>query len=152
MYKVMKVFRVPMGHRLSCHKGLCKNIHGHNLKIEVEVSCEELNENGMVIDFSDLKKMTNEIIDVWDHALFVNFSDEVLVEKGKPTIPVFNKDKVIILPSEPTAENLSEHLAYELIRKFKSKKLDYLKVESIAIWENDDSKATFIPPAGCLGT
>ena len=86
MYKVTKLFKVPIGHRLSCHKGLCKNIHGHNLKIEVEVSCEELNENGMVIDFSDLKAMTNEIIDEWDHALFINFMDQEIVKKGKVLI------------------------------------------------------------------
>lgn len=45
----------------------CGRIHGHNFKVEVEISGEV--KNGMVMDFFDLKKEVNEIIAKFDHAL-----------------------------------------------------------------------------------
>ena len=80
MYNVTRTFRIPVGHRLSCHQGLCKNIHGHNLKLQVSLKSESLNDNYMVIDFADLKEMVNKIIKKWDHCLILNESDVEYVE------------------------------------------------------------------------
>jgi len=70
MYKVEKRFTIPIGHRLSKHKGYCKNLHGHNFVVLIGVKSEKLNENDMVIDFSDLKNESNRILDNWDHSTF----------------------------------------------------------------------------------
>lgn len=145
MYRVRKIFRVPIGHRLSCHKGLCKNIHGHNLKIEVQVSSDKLNDNGMVIDFSDLKKSVEDILIHWDHALILNSNSDgslpiLLSEMSK-------SEKVICFDCEPTAENLSRIL-FDSIRNVLYR--DYglnsnIRLEYIGIWENDDSFAIYSP-------
>jgi 6-pyruvoyltetrahydropterin/6-carboxytetrahydropterin synthase len=76
MYKIEKRFTVPIGHRLSKHPGLCSSIHGHNLTILVGVKSPTLNTNDMVIDFSNLKDIVNEVIKVWDHCLLLNECDE----------------------------------------------------------------------------
>ena len=51
--RISKEFRWEMGHRLQLHKGLCKNLHGHSYKMEVELTGDVL-ENGMVLDYYDL--------------------------------------------------------------------------------------------------
>jgi len=46
----------------------CGRVHGHNFKVEVEIS-GSVKENGMVMDFFELKKVVNEIISKFDHRL-----------------------------------------------------------------------------------
>ena len=140
MYKVKKLFRVPIGHQLSKHKGLCKNCHGHNLKFEVQVSSENLNDNGMVIDFKDLKKIVKKIIlDPLDHCMIVNSDNTKLRDFLKE-----NGYKYIVFSCDPTAEVLSKHFYIVLQKTFKnSKKYKSLKVDFVRIWENDDSMAEY---------
>jgi len=46
----------------------CGKIHGHNFRVEVEI-LGEVKENGMVMDFFDLKKIVNEVVAKFDHTL-----------------------------------------------------------------------------------
>uniref|UniRef100_A0A7C2NFD8 6-carboxytetrahydropterin synthase QueD n=1 Tax=Archaeoglobus fulgidus TaxID=2234 RepID=A0A7C2NFD8_ARCFL len=46
----------------------CGKIHGHNFRVEVEIS-GKVGENGMVMDFFDLKKIVNEVVSKFDHTL-----------------------------------------------------------------------------------
>jgi 6-pyruvoyltetrahydropterin/6-carboxytetrahydropterin synthase len=134
MYIVSKQFTFAMGHRLSCHEGLCKNFHGHNYTVEVGVRSEALNENGMVIDFGDLKKIVNDYLEKLDHALMINETDKEMVDKMGGT---FN---VITVPYEPTAENMAADIYFELDQIISKNGvfLDY-----VTIWETDKSKATY---------
>ena len=59
MYHLAKEFKFAMGHRLSKHMGLCKNFHGHNYTVGVGVRSNQLNDNGMVMDFSHLKAVVS---------------------------------------------------------------------------------------------
>ena len=65
------------GHRIPCHKSQCKNLHGHRYAIEITLSGdiiknEHASENGMVMDFSDVKAIAKSaLVDVWDHAFLV---------------------------------------------------------------------------------
>jgi len=69
---ICKTFTFAAAHRLPYHKGLCNNLHGHNYKLEVEVSAAKLH-NGMVIDFADLKSIVKKaILQTHDH---VNLND-----------------------------------------------------------------------------
>jgi len=136
MYRVEKRFTLPIGHRLSKHKGLCSSIHGHNLIVLVGVKSKKLNENDMIIDFSDLKKIVKEILDVWDHTLLLNETDEeveTLAEKCKMRVITFNFD--------PTAEKLAETL-FSVLSLRLSKVHIYL--EYVTVYENEGSKATYI--------
>ena len=110
--KVAKEFRWEMGHRLPEHFGLCKNIHGHSYKMIVEFE-GEINEQGMVIDYYDVEKIINPIIEKLDHAFMVSRDDKVVLE----FLNKMNSKKVVI-DFESTAENICNYLLGE-IRKTK---------------------------------
>ncbi|MEA3514244.1 MAG: 6-carboxytetrahydropterin synthase QueD [Nanoarchaeota archaeon] len=65
--KISKEFVFDAAHKLLWHKGNCQNLHGHTYKLVVTVE-GQLNENGIVMDFGDLKKIVaNEVISKLDH-------------------------------------------------------------------------------------
>jgi len=138
MFTVTKSFKIPIGHRLSKlvdHK--CFSYHGHNIKIDVEIQREKLNNNDMVIDFYDLKKIVNEtIIDNWDHAMLLN-SKDIYVEFSK------NQRTYYFECGDPTSENMCFVLYNILFMKFKDFDKE-LRLKSITIWESDESKATYM--------
>ena len=103
MYEIEKRFTLPIGHRLSKHLGRCSSIHGHNFTVMVGVKSEILNDNYMVIDFSDLKKIIKEVLDRWDHTLLINKDDKDILELCQS-----KNMRVITLDYDPTAEKLSE--------------------------------------------
>lgn len=76
--RITKSFKFETGHALYGHDGLCKNIHGHSYKLFVTVMGSLITapnhpKSGMVMDFSDLKKIVNEtIVDAFDHATVLN--------------------------------------------------------------------------------
>ena len=63
MYKVIKAIEFCYGHRLLNYEGKCRHLHGHNAKAEIEISSEELDERGMVYDFSEIKQSVKKWID-----------------------------------------------------------------------------------------
>ena len=136
MYKISKEFSFSMGHRLSQHQGLCQNFHGHNYKIIVGLKSEVLNKDGMVMDFSDLKYIVNEKIIQYDHALMINIKDLPVAKKMQEVLPDM---KLIIVPYEPTAENMAKELYI-----FLSGKLPVpVNMDYVTVYETDTSKATF---------
>ena len=138
MYRISKEFTFAMGHRLSCHEGACKNFHGHNYKVEIGVKSEKLNENGMVIDFGHLKGIVGTFLDMMDHALMVNDTDNEFVEKLKEHFPFI---KVIETPFEPTAENMAKEIFENVGEKLKE--VWGIDIDYVVVWETDTSKATY---------
>lgn len=64
MYRIQKTFEVALAHELNLpYISKCKKLHGHNLSITVYCQAEELNENGMVIDFTLIKSCVHDAID-----------------------------------------------------------------------------------------
>jgi len=98
--KIAKEFRWEMGHRLTFHQGLCINLHGHSYKMLVEVD-GDLDKNGMIIDYFDLKKAVGPIIDELDHSFMVKETDTELLEFLKKM-----GSKHVIIKTDSTAENL----------------------------------------------
>jgi 6-pyruvoyltetrahydropterin/6-carboxytetrahydropterin synthase len=76
--RVTKYYDFEMAHALWNYDGLCKNIHGHSYKLHVTVIGVPIDDSsstkdGMVIDFSDLKRIVKtKIVDVFDHSFVVN--------------------------------------------------------------------------------
>lgn len=125
MYKATKILYFEAAHRIEGHKGGCQNLHGHSYKVEITLQAHRLDELGMVVDFSEIKRIANERIQRYDHSY--------LNEVG-------NFSKGI----NPTAENLA-HSLYHFI---KDSLMDYdkergLKVNSIKVWETKDSYAEY---------
>jgi 6-pyruvoyltetrahydropterin/6-carboxytetrahydropterin synthase len=72
---ICKVFGFEYAHFLPGHKGLCKNVHGHSGRLEIEISGPVGNHSGMVLDFGDLKQMVTEKVLVHlDHTFLNNFT------------------------------------------------------------------------------
>lgn len=68
---IAKEFTFDAAHRLLNYNGPCANLHGHTYKLQVILS-NSVQKNGMVIDFSDLKKIVMEkVISKLDHK-FIN--------------------------------------------------------------------------------
>ena len=103
MYKVIKEVRWEAAHRLLNYEGKCANIHGHSYRAIFTFGSNNLDENGMVIDFTILKKELQAWLDqYWDHALILNKLD--------PLIDVIRDNKVYIFDGNPTAENMARSL------------------------------------------
>ena len=106
--RITKEFRFEMAHALYGYDGPCKNVHGHSYQLNVTLIGEPIDDSsdvkfGMVMDFTDLKKIVNdEIIDQFDHALVVN--------KNSPHKELANHEqwagKIILADYQPSCENL----------------------------------------------
>ena len=106
--KIAKEFRWEMGHRLPEHFGQCKNFHGHSYKMLVEFG-GELNKDEMVIDYYDIEKIINPIIQKLDHAFMVNKNDKTVIE----FLEKMNSKKVVV-DFNSTAENICGYLLKEI--------------------------------------
>ena len=64
---ITKTFRFESAHHLPGHSGKCARPHGHSYRLEVTVG-GSLDDNGIVIDFSDLSAIVQHaVLDVFDH-------------------------------------------------------------------------------------
>lgn len=87
MLTITKIFEFDAAHYLPAYEGKCAKTHGHRWKIEVEVEGDIKDYGpcvGMIMDFSDLKKIVDEhIIDLFDHSLlnnhFLNPTAEMMI-------------------------------------------------------------------------
>ncbi|MBO5810443.1 MAG: 6-carboxytetrahydropterin synthase [Bacteroidales bacterium] len=64
MFYVKKRLEISGAHQLSLgYQSKCENLHGHNWIIEIYCKSETLNLDGMVIDFSEIKKLIHDALD-----------------------------------------------------------------------------------------
>ena len=118
--KIGKVIQWDMGHRVLNHRSVCKGLHGHRYKAEICVEgnlIEEkgASEEGMVIDFADIKKVAQKFIqEELDHAFMVWDRDHELLEFFKSS----QGHKPVIVPFSPTAENVAAYIFNKLKDKF----------------------------------
>lgn len=108
-------------HRLSFHKGKCYNLHGHTYKLRLTLACANL-EDSMVLDFYEIKKILNAVVDCYDHTTMLYEGDE----KNYQLFSTMNELglRVMLLPYEPTVENMARHF----LALFQSKGLPVIKV------------------------
>ena len=136
--RITKEFVFEMAHALLGYNGPCKNIHGHTYHLLVTITGEILSddnasEDGMVMDFGDLKKIVfAEIIEKMDHALVLNENvPDELIKQLSASHKVFTK------PYQPTCENLLVDFA-EIIQ---SKLPDIVKLHHLLLRETMTSYA-----------
>jgi 6-pyruvoyltetrahydropterin/6-carboxytetrahydropterin synthase len=141
--RIIKEIQWDMGHRITNHDSVCRNLHGHRYKAEICVEGELVNikgssKEGMVIDFGDIKKIALKYVhDKLDHGFMFWDKDNTLVEFFKE-----NPDqKHIIVPFVPTSENIAAWIFNQLDNKFDDKYGTNLKLYSIKLWETPKSIA-----------
>lgn len=73
MYYIKKRIEISAAHRLCLdYESKCTAVHGHNWILTIECRSEELNENGMVTDFTHVKEF---IFGKLDHAVLNDVFD-----------------------------------------------------------------------------
>ena len=118
--RITKQFNFETGHALYGYDGKCKNVHGHSYKLYVTVLGTPIADPshvkyGMVIDFSDLKKIVKEeIVDLFDHATVFNKNTphlelaKILSDRGHD---------VILVDYQPTSEMMVIDFAEKINRR-----------------------------------
>lgn len=138
--RITKQFNFETGHALYGYDGKCKNVHGHSYKLSVTVIGKPITDNskvkyGMVIDFSDLKKIVKEeVVDVFDHATVFN--------QNTPHIELAKELKkrdhhVILVDYQPT----SEMMVIDFASKIKTRLPENIKLFSLRLQETETSFA-----------
>lgn len=138
--RITKQFSFETGHALYGYDGKCKNVHGHSYKLSVTVIGPPISDQnnvkfGMVIDFSDLKKIVKEeVVDVFDHATVFN--------KNTPHIDLANELKsrghnVILADYQPT----SEMMVIDFAEKIKKRLPQHISLHSLKLQETETSFA-----------
>lgn len=95
------------GHRVWKHEHRCANLHGHNYVVFFHAAAERLDDVGRVIDFGVLKdRLGGWIQDHWDHGFICCRGDEEALAAMK----AMSKQKLFILDSNPTTENMARYL------------------------------------------
>lgn len=137
MTSVVKTVRFDAAHVLTNHKGLCKNLHGHTYRVDVEVAGGEADGSDMVIDFKDLKQCAEQIIcSRFDHTFICNQTSPG--EMQIAAVIEAQGMRVCYLPFRSTAENLAMLFFKELQPLIPG-------LAAVRVWETADSCAQYHP-------
>jgi len=130
-FKVCREIDFCYGHRLLNYEGKCRFLHGHNARVEIEISSLKIDGRGMVVDFNDMKQKLQTWIDsTLDHKLLLNRAD--------PLIPNLNPERepFILMDANPTAEAIAK-LIFDHAQK------EGFAVTEVRLWETPSSFATY---------
>lgn len=131
------------GHRIPCHKSQCRNLHGHRYAIEITLSGDVIqqegsSEQGMVMDFSDVKAIARKaVVDVWDHAFLV-YQGDAAVRDFLESLP---DHKTVVMQSVPTAENMAAEAFRLLDALYRDTYGNHLRLERVRLFETPNSWA-----------
>ena len=117
-------------HFLKDYNGKCENLHGHNYKVFAHVKGTELNEGGMLLDFSLLKKVLKSVCKELDHT---------------------NLNDMEIFMNNPSAERIAMYIFNQIITKMKENNIDLSSKKSsesaalyaVDVFETETSRARY---------
>ena len=114
MYKVNVTTSFSGAHLLNHYEGACKNLHGHNWRVRVQIMTDHLDKIGMAIDFKIVKEHLNALVEQFDHKYLNELS-------------YFNDQN-------PTSENITRVIFEQLQKTLEN---DNIKINEVEIWESD---------------
>ncbi|MDY5763654.1 MAG: 6-carboxytetrahydropterin synthase QueD [Treponema sp.] len=126
MFEVRVEADFAAAHFLKDYNGKCENLHGHNYKVFAHVRGKNLNEGGMLLDFSKLKDALRKTCKILDHT---NLND----------FPFFNQN--------PSAEKIALFI-FENIKKELNESKDIQKepfLYAVDVFETETSRARYCP-------
>ena len=133
MFQVTRELRFCYGHRLLQYDGKCRYLHGHNGRALITLAAASLDQLGMVVDFSEIKRVVGGWIDSQlDHRMILHRNDpllSVLQSQGEP---------IFLLDVNPTAEAIAK-LIYDYTAS------QGFPVVEVRLWETEDSCAVYRP-------
>ena len=122
MFEVSVEQTFAAGHALRNYRGKCENVHGHNYRVLVTMEGRELDSIGLLVDFVEVKKLINSVVDRLDHQ-FIN-------------------DLVPFDEITPSAENMAKYFYDEISAALEA---GSVHVGEVKIWETDTASATYRP-------
>lgn len=117
MLTITRKLEFDAGHRIPDHKSQCRNLHGHRYTLLITlvgavVEEEGQSDNGMIMDFSDIKALAKtHLVDLWDHAFLV-YRNDTAVRQFLDSMP---DHKTVVLDRIPTVENLARD-AFDILK------------------------------------
>jgi 6-pyruvoyltetrahydropterin/6-carboxytetrahydropterin synthase len=123
MYELKIISQFAAAHQLREFHGKCEQLHGHNWKVEVYVTGDQLGKDGLLIDFRMVKKATEKVLNELDH----KFLNEL-----EPFRPI-----------NPSSENIARYVYESLDQELTN---GNVKVSKVTAWESDSACATYMEP------
>lgn len=120
MYELTTEVSFAAAHQLRGYKGKCENLHGHNWRVQINVSAERLNEIDIAIDFHELKKIAREVVSPLDHA--------------------FLNDIFPFTEKNPSSENIAKWIFDSLKKRIND---GNLQITAVTVWESDSASASY---------
>lgn len=131
MFRVTRQIDFCYGHRLLNYEGKCRYLHGHNGQAVIAIEAPDLDDRGMVLDFSDIKRVVSGWIDeTLDHRM--------LLHRDDPAVPMLRElgEPMYLLDVNPTAENIAR-LIYEYTAA------QGFPIVEVRLWETPNCFATY---------
>jgi 6-pyruvoyltetrahydropterin/6-carboxytetrahydropterin synthase len=124
MFQVSVEETFSSGHALRGYKGKCENPHGHNYRVQITLEGPQLDNIGLLVDFTHLKEAMRSVIKLLDHQYLNDLEPFTTVN--------------------PSAENMAKYFYDEVSRKLKDLPPG-AKVIDVIVWETDTSMAKYSP-------
>ena len=137
MFQVSRRIDFCYGHRLLNYDGKCKHLHGHNGRAIVTAEASRLGDSGMVLDFSEIKR----VISCW---VDENLDHRMILSREDPAVPVLEEmgEPLFLIDANPTAENIAKLIFdYAVGQGF--------PVVEVKLWETPRCCATFRGDSDC---
>ena len=122
MFQLRVEAEFSAAHYLSNYHGKCENLHGHNYRVRLWVRGTELNEGGMLADFTLLKKALNDSIDPLDHT---------------------NLNDMEIFQNDPSAERIAKYIFERSKERLTGLGIDNTLLWAVDVFENPRSTARY---------
>jgi 6-pyruvoyltetrahydropterin/6-carboxytetrahydropterin synthase len=122
MFEVSVEQTFAAGHALRNYKGKCENVHGHNYRVLVTLAGPQLDSIGLLVDFVEVKKLINSVVDRLDHQFLNDLAP----------FDVIN----------PSAENMAKYFFDEISAGLGA---GPVRVNEVKLWETDTASATYRP-------
>lgn len=134
MFRVTQEIDFCYGHRLLNYDGKCKHLHGHNGRLLIVLEGQHLDDRGMLVDFTDIKKGIRTWVDEeLDHRMILNRNDSII-----PYLQSIN-EPMYLIDENPTAENIAKLV-------FEHAAAQGFPVCEVLLWETPKSYATYSRP------
>ena len=117
MLTITRKLEFDAGHRIPDHHSQCRNLHGHRYVLHVTLEGKPLEKegdrsNGMILDFSEVKKLAEtHLVTPWDHAFLV-YEKDTVVRRFLDSLP---NHKTVVLDRVPTVENMTQ-IAFDTLK------------------------------------
>ncbi len=133
MFRVSREIEFCYGHRLLNYQGKCRHLHGHNGTAVITIESPALDPRGMVMDFSEIKRVVSRWIDEsLDHRMILHRDDPAVAALRQLGEPLY------LLDVNPTAENIAR-LIYDYAAGAG------FPVVEVRLWETPRCVAVYCP-------